>query len=139
MRRNASSTRSRTSARGSPARRVGHEELAAGILEDRADQPSDISDSQIACVRSADSCRSFQLTRIEMGDKPVYEPCDRGFPASAPPRQEHELAFMDIQVDAADRVTVLPRVLERHLVEGYMRRGAHARPSALVPCSQRAR
>ena len=74
-----------------------------------------------------------------MRNKTIYEPCDRGFPAAASSCQEHKLAFMDIQVDTVDSIAILPRVLERHLVEGYMREGAHSWPSVLAPRSQRVR
>ena len=70
------------------ARRVGHEELAAGVLEDRADQLPDFPDVELARIRSSDSGCSVQLALVEMGDEPVDEAGDRGLPAPAPSRQE---------------------------------------------------
>ena len=84
------------------ARRVGHEELAAGVLEDRADQLPDFPDVELARIRFPDSGRSVKLALVEMGDEPVYEAGYRGLPAPAPSRQEQELALMDIQIDALD-------------------------------------
>ena len=85
-----------------------HDRAGLGILEDDARPRADLGRARVTRVESGHAAAAAETAAVEVRDEPAERPQQRRLARAARAREQHELAFGELEIDAGERVALGP-------------------------------